>query len=480
MISVRTLDQLEPRYDLLVVGAGPAGLAAATTASSLGLRVLVVDENIAPGGQIYRCLDTAPPARRRLLGPSYEKGDDLLRAFQNSGVSYMAEAAVWGTSSTRGTGISSGGQSRFVEASHIVLATGAMERPFPIAGWTLPGVMTVGAAQILLKSSGLIPQGRFVLAGTGPLIWQFASQLLAAGAKPLALLNTSGPPNFLRAGRGFAGFARSPYFLQGLQLLIQVHRSIPVISSVKELAAEGAGLLQGVSYRQGRGAMETIKADGLFLHQGIVPNVNLASAAGCEMTWDDVLACWKPIVDRWGRSSVAGISIVGDGATIEGADVARQRGHLCGLDGAYRLNAIDEARRDELAASILKLLKRYRRGRTFLDAAFRPDQRFRIAAPRALACRCEEVTGEQIEQALARWVKADPNQLKALLRCGMGPCQGRLCGLTVTEMIADARQVSPAAVGYYRSRPPVKPIPLDEIALLSAVPDLLHAGDDVT
>ena len=203
--------------------------------------------------------------------------------------------------------------------------------------------------------------------------------------------------------------------------------------------------------------------DNLFLHQGVVPNVNLAMAAGIEHRWDDVQLCFSPVLDTEGGTAIPGIAIAGDGAGIAGAEAAQARGALAGLAAvrALRPNAPGLAEEPALRAR----LKRVLRGRAFLDAYYQPAAQFRRPTRDTLACRCEEVTAGQIIDTVALGCTG-PNQMKAFLRCGMGPCQGRLCGLTVTELIAQARGVKPEEVGYYRLRPPVKPITLGELAAL--------------
>lgn len=458
--------ELPSTCDLAIVGAGPAGLAAAAAAAERGLEVLLLDENPAPGGQIYRGLADSPAARRELLGKDYQRGDALLSGVQASRISWLPGASVWMASSDLEIGVSKDAVSHIFSARHILLATGALERPFPIPGWTLPGVMTAGAAQGLLKSSGLVPEGRFVLAGTGPLLWLLAYQLIAAKAPPLAILDTTLPT--MRAGvmAALPSFLGSPYLLKGLRLMRKVRSEVRVIGGVSELRAVGEGRLRGVAYRTRSGQAETIDVDGLFLHQGVAPNINMANAAGCDMRWDEVQLCWKPVTDDWGRSSVPGISVAGDGAGISGAEAAACLGRLCGLDAATRLGRITETEREKLAAPTRDLLSRYARGRRFLDLMFQPPATFRRADAETIVCRCEEVTGGQIAQTVADMGAIGPNQLKSYLRCGMGPCQGRLCGLTVTEMIAVARGVPPAEVGHYRLRFPIKPVTLAEIASL--------------
>jgi hypothetical protein len=400
-----------------------------------------------------------------VLGNDYWYGARLVRAFQASSAQYVPGATVWSLSRDREIGVSIEGAARLVQAKRVIIATGALERPFPIPGWTLPGVMTAGAAQILLKSSGLVPRGRTVLAGCGPLLWLLAWQYINAGVKIDTILDTTPRANRKAAWPHAVSFLLSPYFRKGLRLLLSVRRRVTVIAGVTELRAEGEGKVQRVVYRTEGGAETTLPVDTLLLHQGVVPNVNLAMSVGIEHRWDDEQLCWVPAVDGYGGTAVEGVAIAGDGAGISGARAAEERGKLAALAAVRALKP--DVRRDLLPdeAQVRLALAQVERGRLFLDRLYRPADQFRLPEGDTIACRCEEVTARQIVEMVALGCTG-PNQMKSFLRCGMGPCQGRLCGLTVTELIARARDVPPAEAGHYRLRPPVKPITLGELAAL--------------
>lgn len=453
---------LRDEYDVVVVGAGPAGLAAATSCARAGLSTVLFDEQASPGGQIYRSITDTPVINESLLGPDYWKGGRLAVAFAKSGAQYVPGATVWSLTPEREIGVSVGGGSRLLSAGQVILATGALERPFPIPGWTLPGVMTAGAGQVLLKSAGLVPRGPTVLAGCGPLLWLLAAQYLRSGAKVDAFLDTTPAGNRATAFPHLPSFLFSPYFAKGLSLLLSVKRSVRVIDRVMELRAVGDAKVRAVSYRRDDGAEATLPVASLLLHQGVVPNVNLAMSAGIEHRWDERQLCWNPVLDAFGMTSVEGIAIAGDGAGIAGAEAAEQRGVLAAIQ-AIRPRAPAATTPDEAAAR--SMLRKYTRGRTFLDVLYRPAKQFRQPRGATIVCRCEEITAQQINDTVALGCPG-PNQMKSFLRCGMGPCQGRLCGLTVTELIAEARGVPPQEVGYYRLRPPVKPITVAELAAL--------------
>ena len=472
--------------DLAVVGAGPAGMAAAIEAARLGLSTVVLDEQVEPGGQIYRGITHPPLRERTVLGPDYWHGAPLIESFLRSGARRESGATVWAilagqadapplANRANGPGsavhaettrhdiaYSVDGQARLLHARHILLATGAQERPFPVPGWTLPGVMTAGGAQILLKSSGLVPDGRTVLAGCGPLLYLLAWQYLNAGARIDALLDTTPAGQMRRALPHAWEFLRSPYFAKGLRLLRAVRAALPVVRGVDALQAQGDGRLQSVRY-QVRGTWRTLPADQLLLHQGVIPNINLSQAAGIPHRWNDRQACWEPEASEWGATAVAHIGIAGDGAGIAGALAAEYRGRMAALEAARALGCIDQTRRDREAIPMRAALRRALQGRAFFDTLYRPAAALRRPEGDTIACRCEEVTAEQVRSA-ARLGCQGPNQMKAFLRCGMGPCQGRFCATTVTELIADEQGREPADVGLYRLRFPTKPLTLGEMA----------------
>jgi thioredoxin reductase len=451
------------QYDLVVIGAGPAGLAATATAAGAGLSTLLLDENAGPGGQVWRAIDATPVKNHALLGADYWAGEAIVQAARTSGAEIIHRATVWSLDRNLEIGVSIGGGSTVLGARRVIIATGAQERPFPIPGWTLPGVMTAGAAQTMLKSSGLVPNGRTIVAGQGPLLWLLAAQILRLGGRIDRVLDTTARSNYLAALPHAFSFVASSYFMKGLALMREVRARVPVISGMTELAAAGDGKIATVSYAAGA-RRETVPADLLLLHQGVVPNVNLAMAAGVDHRWDERQLCWSPVLDADGLSSIKGIAIAGDGAGIGGAQAAVWRGRIAARSAIAAL-APEAAAKLEPLATMRAELARAERGRAFLDALFQPPKQFRIPAGDTIVCRCEEITAQDILDSVAIGATG-PNQLKAYRRTGMGPCQGRLCGLTVTELMAEARGKAPQEIGYYRLRAPVKPIMLSELASL--------------
>lgn len=459
--------------DLLIVGAGPAGLAAAAEAADLGLSVLLLDEQAAPGGQIYRGITRTDPDRRRRLGKAYAAGAVLAAGAAVPGVASRPGATVWRIDEDGTVTWSEAGAARQARGACLLLATGALERPIPVPGWTLPGVMTAGAAQILLKTSGTVPRDA-VLAGSGPLLYQLAVQLLDAGAPPRLLLETQGPGDLAAALPLLPGALRRPgQLVRGLGLLARLRRDgIPRATGVRGLRILGEEVARGVCWRTADGNRE-IACDRVLLHAGVVPNLQASRALRLEHRWDAAQRCWHPRTDAWGESSRPGLFLAGDGAGIVGAAGSALQGRLAALAAAVSLARLDVGERDRRAAPLRRALARERAARPFLDRLYAPSPEIRLPDDETVLCRCEDVSAGAVRTYAARGCLG-LNQIKAFGRCGMGPCQGRFCALSVAEVLADARGVPTEAVASYRLRMPLKPVTLGELAALA--PDQPHAA----
>ncbi len=458
---------------VVVIGAGPAGLAAATLLAEQQVPVLLLDEQPAPGGQIYRNIDRAAamPALLKALGPDYRHGTQLAQRFRASSAVYHPGAQVWQVTPQREVWFSEGGRSQQIRADAVILATVAMERPVPVPGWTLPGVVTAGALQIILKSSALVPDEPFVIAGSGPLLDLLVQQCLSAGARPAAVLDTTARATRRSALRHLPGAASTSegrrYLAKGLAMLATLRRSgVPRYRHVTDIRIDGDDSVTAISFRSD-GAPHRVDARVVALHEGVIPAQQLPRSIGCDFLWDDVQRCFAPKLDAWGNSSIDGVLIAGDAGGIGGARAAEHAGRLAAFETLRRLGRLDAARRDNLAAADLRARQSHLAIRRFLDVRYAPRDEILRPADDVTVCRCEEILAGSV-RAVVRQGCLGPNQAKAFLRAGMGACQGRLCGPVVTELIAAERAVPPDAVGYYRIRPPLKPITLGELVAAEA------------
>lgn len=461
---------MKAHYDIAVIGAGPAGMAAAIIASGNGASVALFDEQAAAGGQIYRSITRQRLADQGVLGEEYYQGLELVEKLGASGVDHIAGATVWQVSTDREIGVSKAGASSLLMADQIIIATGAMERAFPVSGWTLPGVMGAGAAQVLLKSSGvLMPDA--VFAGTGPLLYLVAHQYMRAGGAIRAVLDTTPRGNYLRALPHLpAALSQIGVIFKGQRWIRELRAAgIPFVRGVQDVRCVGIAVLEAVEYRKGK-RWTRVETDHLLLHQGVVPNANLAMAAGCKHIWNDAQLCWHAQTGDWYESDIAGIAVTGDGAAISGAVAARMSGEIAALGAVCRGGFITDEERNKQAAETRRALAAETRLRPFLDALFKPQQTFRAPVDDAtIVCRCEEVTAGEIRDA-AQLGCGDTNQLKQHTRCGMGPCQGRLCSLTASEILAQENGKPIAHLAPPRQRAVAKPLLLGELAALCDAP----------
>lgn len=447
------------QVDVAVIGAGPAGLSAATQAARAGLSVVLLDDQASPGGQIYRNVEASGPARRQILGPDYVKGLDLISAFRQSGAELIAGATVWNVATDKLIDYSIAGQIHCLRAKAIVAASGALERPSPLPGWTLPGVTTVGALQILLKSAGMAPEGA-VLAGAGPLVWLVADQLIAAGLPPLAILDTVTIPQMIAALPHLPGALRAGVYInKGRAMLARIRASgVPVYRRVRDIRIEGNTAVEAISFSTGIRRVR-LATRAVALHQGVIPNQQISRLLRCDHVWDAAQHCFRPVRDENFQTSEPGLYIAGDAGGIGGAHAAALEGRIVGLHLAAMAGRgnPDEmlAARHELAGDLAV--------RPFLEALYAPSAEILAPADGTIVCRCEEVTAGAIRANVALGTPG-PNQVKSLIRTGMGPCQGRVCGVAVSTIIAKAQGQAPHKADYYRIRPPLKPLPLVALA----------------
>ncbi|WP_024891627.1 NAD(P)/FAD-dependent oxidoreductase [Luteimonas huabeiensis] len=418
------------RCDVAVVGAGPAGLAAATAAARRGARVLLVDAQPQPGGQVWRhdSAHGAPPAARRAL-----------EAADAAGVRLLPRSEVVGHAGGR-LFVREDAAALSIDHGALVLATGARELLLPFPGWTLPGVVGAGGAQALAKQGWPLRGARAVVAGSGPLLLAAAHTLRRHGARVIGIHEQAGR----EALAGFAlGLWRWPgKAAQAARLRAALWRSRYLAGS-HVLRALGGARLEAVELAVAGGGRRTVPCDLLACGFGLVPNLELAHALGCALDGDGAQAGVR--VDARMRSSVEGVYAAGEACGIGGVDCARIEGRIAGLAAAG----------DEAAALALAPRRAsVRRFAAALRRAFALDPRLhRLAADDTVVCRCEDVR----MGALAPF--ADAREAKLATRLGMGACQGRVCGAALAELGRFPRG------GF---RPPVFPVPLEVLASFGA------------
>ncbi|MDM0040648.1 NAD(P)/FAD-dependent oxidoreductase [Variovorax sp. J22G21] len=457
--------------DLLVIGAGPAGARAALRAHACGLKVLLVDENVDAGGQVYRPL---PVGFSRSAGAPRSKearaGDDLRAALRNAGVDCRFGHKVWNIGTDLRTDLIGPDGSASWQPRALLVATGTTERVVPFEGWTLPGVMGLAAATILLKSQNMLPGRRTLVAGSGPLLLAVADGILKAGGAVAAVVDLASRAEWLRALPALAG--RPDLLWRGLQWQAKLRLAgVPVLYRHGVHAAEATddGLrvhVQPVD-ATGRpladGARRTIEANCLTVGHGLVPATDVTRLLRARHRYAAERGGWIAETDEDGRTSVAGVYLAGDGAGIAGAAAAGAHGELAALACAADLGRIGKAAHANERAGLLRAWTRPARfGHAMAGLMALREGAVAGIAGSTIVCRCEDVTRAEIDAA-AREGARDLNQLKAWTRCGMGPCQGRSCG-DVTGALLAPHAGSREAVGCFTGRAPLRPVSLAEVA----------------
>ncbi len=433
--------------EILVIGAGPAGLQAALSAAECGARVVVLDERATPGGQYFKQPNSQFGVEEDGLDHQYQQGRELVRALDVAGVEIRQETRVWGVSQD-GEIYAASSTGRLVLKWHaLILASGAYERGVPFPGWTLPGVMTTGAAQTLLRSY-LVAAGRRVLvSGNGPLNLQVAAELTRAGVDVAAVAEAATlwrPSNVAHMAQMM--LMAPAYGREGLSYVTDLLKArVPIMARSVIVEAQGDGRVESAVVAKidetGRpisGTHKTFDVDSICLGFGFVASSELARSLGCAHHVDASSGSVVVDRDRVGRTSVVGVWVVGDGGSVKGAQVAQSMGKLAGADAARHVGAADGTRDHDQTATTVRILSRQERFQRSLWQQFRaPRLVGQLATPDTIICRCEEVTLGEIDAALESWL-GSAGSIKRVTRAGMGKCQGRYCSPVLTELASRA------------------------------------------
>jgi NADPH-dependent 2,4-dienoyl-CoA reductase/sulfur reductase-like enzyme len=416
------------RFDVLVVGGGPAGIAAAVNAAESGHSVGIVDENATLGGQIWRGESDVPAAskwveRVRSFGVTVLWG----RVF------HQPEPRILMAEDDDGL--------HELRYETLILATGARERFLPFPGWTLPNVMGAGGLQAMVKCGLPIQGKRVVVAGTGPLLLAAAAYLRKHGARIPIICEQASWTSLTRFSMALLG--QPEKIVQGLELRRQL-AGAKFIANSWPVAASGRAALETVTISRS-GETETIPCDYLACGFHLVPNIELPLLLGCQVR----NGCVK--VDDFQRTTVSGVFCAGEPTGIGGVELSLVEGEIAGLTAAGRIAE---------ASSLFRKRQKLRRFARSLDRTFglRPELRS-LPLPETIVCRCEDVRYSHLREHNG-WRAA-----KLQTRCGMGPCQGRICG-PATQFLF---KWNPDSV-----RPPIFPVRVESMATLAGDTNLEH------
>ena len=427
--------------ELLIVGAGPAGLAAAAKATDLGLECWVVDENRQTGGQYYRRSPWAPSASVAATD-RWTRGLALEAKAQSAAVFHLG-CSVVGLDDDLRLWIDRGDRLESVSPKCLLLATGAHDRPIAFPGWTLPGVMSSGAAQVLVKAQGMRPGSRAVIAGVGPFNYLVATHLLEAGVEVAAIVEAA---TVRHSASSLPAAMRYPERLRELtRYVAQLAKARVRIRTGEMVAsAHGAARLEAVTLRPvgdrkdgSRSAHRTVDADLLCVGYGFAASTELARLAGCALIWDQGLSQRVPAHDEWQATSADRVYVAGEAGGLGGVNVAEAEGELAAIGCALHLGHISRSRADSLARPIWRRLRRLRRFAALLPRIFPvPGKLAELVQPETIVCRCENVTYRAVRDAVELHGATSLNELKTTTRCGQGWCQGRICGSVLPPLMA--------------------------------------------
>ncbi len=442
-------------------------MAAACSARECGLEVVVLDDQTTPGGQLFRHIES-PLAQTKIDSKEYQQGLELINSFRGSGAWYYPKTIVWGIESHQVSCTVDGTPTIFQSLS-IIIAPGAMERPVPFPGWTIPGVLGAGGAEIILRGNGTVTRNAedpVVLAGNGPLLLLLANHLLDSGAKIAAWLDTGSWSKRIRSlPRMFSALGDFPYLSKGMGMALKIVKNkIPIVSGIKNIEAVGEEHIKAVLY-EAKGKKHEIKSSCLIRHEGIIPRIHIPNALEVELQWDQEQRYWYPITNQFGATSKDGIYLIGDAGHVDGGDASQLKGYLAGVDVARYLGIISLGEAAYRSKKVLQELKAIQRARSFLRYIFAPNPNIFQIPDKTIVCRCEMVTAEEIRKAVKEGA-TNVNEVKLYTRCGMGPCQGRMCGPALAEITAGELSRSPSSVGTLQVRHPFRPVSLENYCKL--------------
>ncbi len=458
--------------DLLIVGAGPAGLSAACVAARAGLTVVVADERAQAGGQYYKQPGHGFAVEPGRIDAQFAEGRQLVAAAVDAGAEIMPGATLWAASVSPEGALEVhfllDGAAMVARPRRLILAMGAYEKPWPVPGWTLPGVMTSGAAQTLLRAYQVAPGRRVLVAGNGPLNLQVARELQRAGVEVVALAEQAPAPGVAQLGAALR-MARASSRLFGIgvaQLAAlrlaggRIHYGHVLTGAVGKNCVERASIARiSSSGLVVPGSEQSFDVDAVCLGYGFAPQTEAARALGCAFVTGpggEVVA----IRDQDGRSSLPNVFIAGDGGGLGGARVALAQGELAGLAASEDLGGLLDRAGRAAARRRLASDQAFQRA---LWSLFAPAGPFQSTDPNTLLCRCERVSAGRID-ALIAGGETSLGGLKRAGRVGMGACQGRYCTAVLARRLPGQASDESAA---FAPRSPFKPVPIASIVALS-------------
>ncbi len=435
--------------DLLVIGGG------ASTAAEAGLNVVLIDERAKPGGQFFKQPgDSHRFAARIAEDVQVAEGRARVERARRAGIEIISGAEAWGAFAPMTIGVTTPEASLIFKPQRLLIATGAYERGLPVPGWTLPGVMTTGAAQTLLKTDGVLPGKRVLVCGNGPLNLQVALELARAGAKVVAIAELAQRPGVANASALLRMLTTSfDLATQGRAMLAELRRrDIPLLYG-QALTRVEPGLVAFVGRQR-------FEVDAVLMGYGFMPSNELLRALGCKHRFDAARGYLVTERSDDCETSLPGIYAVGDCCGLGGAPAASEEGVIAGAAIARALGRrVDESK----IATARVALSKHRRFQEALWQVFAaPRPHVEHADRETIVCRCEDVTLGAIEATLGDGVPAI-GEVKRRTRLGMGRCQGRYCAPALGALLAARHGRVADELGFFAPRVPAKPVSISDL-----------------
>ena len=456
--------------ELLVIGAGPGGLLAASIAAEAGADVVVLDERSIQGGQYFK-----QPASTDLIPASLiadkqlADGKALIERTQRSGARVLSGTEVWGAFAPSEFAVFDGERTTIYKPRRVIVATGAYERGLPIPGWTLPGVMTTGAAQSMLRSYGTLAGRRILVAGNGPLNLQVALELQQAGADVVAVAELAARSSMSWLLNGLMmGLSAPGLSLNGIRYVADLKRlGVPVFYGQGlnriENAPTGLKAWLGPVRENVIDARDSLDVDIVCMGYGFQPSNEILRNLGCRHDYDENRGYLVTDRNPHCETSVSGVYAIGDCCGINGAPVALQDGVIAAIAAIRSLErTVSAQHRKEYKRAVRNL----HRHRTFQSALWRifaaPRLQAELANADTLICRCENVSLADINKAIEDDA-GSIGTIKRRTRLGMGACQGRYCAPVVADLLAKRTGRPIGEYSFFAPRSPLKPIRIADI-----------------
>lgn len=453
-------------YDVVIVGNGFTGLSAVDILCETNLKILVVDENPHLGGQLIRKIPETLGEYESYSADAVKKvGFNYIKKLKQKKLDLISRAKVLGIYPGNELLLEIGNKKILhVHYKTILLATGARERFLPFPGWTLPGVYSTGLIQVLSKSNGVMAAKEILIGGSGLFLYAVGYEILRNGGKVLGILEQSALFNKMKMLGQF--FHQAAKFTEGAKYLAKIYsKGVPVRYRTKILEARGKDELEEVvtckvdaSGNMLEGTEKVIPTKALAVGYGFVPNIELPQVAGCELEHHEERGGWIVKVNEGMESTVPGIYAAGEITGIAGAQKSITDGQLAAYSILNFFEKIDPKEYQQQKEKLNRIRQHHLDfGKHFNLLYKTPDRMVRDIPDHTMICRCEDVTMKDIKDACEMGCN-NPGGLKIVVRTGMGNCQGRTCGPIIYDLLAQLHRKSPADIGVFNSRPPVKSI----------------------